>query len=158
MGKLLRWFALVGALVGALALPAAATSTGSEVSFVTVAVGQTSGVRQPLQAVIRDRAAWTELWRRHAGPAATVPAVDFTQEMVLAVFAGAAPVPRAVSIGRIVRENGRLTIWYSVRERLPIPEPEGLPPTAPFHIVRLARSGLPVVFMQAKTFPPAGTP
>ncbi len=158
MGKPLWWLAGVCALAGAFALPAVAASTGSQVSFVTVAAGQTSAVRQPLQTVIRDRAAWTDLWRRHAGPAASVPTVDFTQEMVVAVFAGASSVPRAVSIGRIVRENGRLTVWYSLRDRLPIPEPDGLPPTAPFHIVRLARSTLPVVFSQARTFPPATQP
>ncbi len=122
------------------------------VSFVTIASGRTSGILQPAQSVIRDRESWLALWRRHAGPAAPAPAVDFSREMAIAIFAGASAAPRIVTIARIVREPERLTVWYVVRER-PLTDTEGLKPTAAFHIVRLARSPLPVSFSAVKSFP-----
>jgi hypothetical protein len=122
------------------------------VPFATIAVGKSSGVQQSLQAVIRDRGAWLTLWRRHAGGPAPLPPVDFTREMVIALFDGASPPPRTVMIARIDRGPERLTVRYTVRE-LPLPDAEGLSPTAPFHIVRVARSPLPVSFSRLKTFP-----
>ncbi len=153
MRKTALVFTVLWVLAGASVLPAAAGADGLDVPFVTVAVGRTSGIHQPLQAVIHDRDAWLALWRRHAGAAARVPPVDFAREMVIAVFGGAGAGARTVRITRIARGPERLTVWYVVAERRPLPDAGEQTPAAPFHIVRLARSSLPVSFMQAKTFP-----
>ncbi len=146
-------FAVLWALGGAAVLPVVAAPNGPDVPFVTVATGRTSGIRQPLQVVIRERDAWLVLWRRHTGPAAGAPPVDFTREMVIAVFGGAGAGARTVTITRIARGPERLTVWYVVAERQPLPDAGDQTPAAPFHIVRLARSPLPVSFLQAKVFP-----
>ncbi len=146
-------FTVLWVLAGASVLPAAAGANGLDVPFVTVAAGRTSSIRQPLQVVIRERDAWLALWRRHAGSAAVAPPVDFAREMVIAVFGGTAAGARTVTITRIARGPERLTVWYVTAERSPLPEEGGQSPAAPFHIVRLARSSMPVTFMQAKAFP-----
>lgn len=153
MRKAVLVFAALWVLASASVLPAAGGADGPDVPFVTVATGRTSGIRQPHQAVIRERDAWLALWHRHAGSAAVAPPVDFAREMVVAVFGGAAAGARTVTITRIARGPARLTVWYVTAERSPLPDEGGQTPAAPFHIVRLARSSLPVSFMQAKTFP-----
>ncbi len=147
----LVFMVLVCAVLLASGEPGRSAPNAPAVPFVTIASGRTSGVLQPTQSVIRDRESWLVLWRRHAGPAGA-PRVDFSRQMVIAIFAGAASVPRTVTISQIVREPERLTVWYVVRET-PLPDAAGLPPGAPFHIVRLARSPLPVSFSQIKGFP-----
>ncbi len=153
MPKAVLMLAVLWVLTGASVLPSASGANGPDVPFVTVAAGRTSGIRQPLQVVIRERDAWQALWRRHAGSAAVAPPVDFAREMVVAVFGGAAAGARTVTITRIARGPERLTVWYVTAERSPLPDEGGQTPAAPFHIVRLARSSLPVSFMQAKAFP-----
>ena len=153
MRKTALVFTVLWVLAGASVLPGAAGANGLNVPFVTVAAGRTSGIRLPLQAVIRDRDAWLALWRRHAGAAAVAPPVDFAREMVVAVFGGSGAGARSVTITRIARGPERLTVWYVTAERSPLPDEGGQTPPAPFHIVRLARSSLPVSFKQTKTFP-----
>lgn len=138
-------------IVGSLAAPVWAQG-GRPVSYVTVAAGQTSGIRQPLLQVVRDQDAWEALWRRHAGGRSLpAPAVDFSRQMVVAVFAGESEAQK-VSITRIVEEQGRLVVWYGLGEMRPLPDgPAQM--AAPFHIVRLARSPLTVEFRRVKQFP-----
>ncbi len=124
------------------------------VPFVTLAKGKTSGVRVATEFVIRDRASWLALWRLHPalGPGSP-PTVDFGREMVIAIFAGETPASVALAISRITREPQRLIVWYSLADRHPLPQAEDAVQITPFHIVRLARSELPVRFMRAKTPP-----
>ncbi len=125
---------------------------GPTVPFVTVAAGNSSGIHEPEQLVIRDQATWFTVWRRHiASRALPVPAVDFDRQMIIAMFAGQSRVPRSLTIRRIVQESDRLVVWYTLRDTRPLPDGEGLTPAAPFQIVRLARSRLPVRFSQVKT-------
>ena len=53
----------------------------------TIAKGAQSNVDAPRQAVARTPAEWTALWRTHEYDKAA-PAVDFSREMVVAVFMG----------------------------------------------------------------------
>lgn len=132
---------------------------GPTVQFVTLASGKTSGVHEPTQLVIREQAAWRALWRRHAGPTVLpVPDVDFTREMVVAIFAGESQAPRALSIRRITRESAGLVVSYALGETRPVLETEGLPRSNAFAIVRLPASPLPVRFVQVKTMPVVRAP
>ena len=111
-------------------------------------------MRVPEQLVIRDEAAWRALWRRHAGPSAgPAPLVDFGRTMVLAVFAGESPPSAALGIVRITVASDRLAVWYMFRETRPLPAAEIGGSSAPYHIVKLARSSLPVSFFQIATPP-----
>lgn len=140
---------LLGAISSAGPQPALAQS-GPSVSFVTIAQGKNSSIREPARFVIRDQAAWRSLWRRHSGTTAA-PAVNFSRNMVIAVFAGEFAEPAAVAILRITREPNRLTVLYRAGPTRPLPD--GYTVVAPFHIVRVARSALPVRFLKIKTPP-----
>lgn len=146
----------MGAFVAMVVSLTPASSSGPDgptVPFTTVAMGNTSRIREPAHLVIRDRDAWLPTWRRHAGPALQAPPVDFSHDIVIAMFAGQSAAPRRMAITRIIREPARLVVWYVLADTRPLPDTEGVNPVAPFHIVRLARSPLPVRFFQAKTAP-----
>ncbi len=152
-----RRLAGVNLLVAAVALAASVTSgtslaqTGPTVPFVTVAEGHASGVHEPAKLVIRDQAAWLALWGRHRGSATgPIPAVDFGHDMVVAIFGGESREMRQLTIRKIVRDD-RLDVWYTLAATRPLPDGEGVTSVVPFHIVRLARSPLPVRFLQVKT-------
>ncbi len=120
--------------------------------FVTVAQGNASGVHEPTQLVIRDQAAWVTLWSRHRGATRDpVPAVDFSRDMVIAIFADESGTPRQLRIRQITQEADRLEVSYTLAVMGPLPEGEGASRVVPFHIVRLARSTLLVRFVRVKT-------
>lgn len=124
---------------------------GPSVPFKTVLAGTTSHITEPATVVVRDNAAWIALWHRHTGANHGMPpAVDFAHDMVVAVFGGASTEPTAAGVARITREPKGLVVWYSVQATRPGP-PESGTVRSPFHIVRLARSALPVTFYFLKT-------
>lgn len=140
-GTLFGW--MLGSLVGWAAV-AHSLGDGLAVSFSTVARGGVSRVKQPLDAVVRTREEWAALWARHVGPAAAAPTVDFSAEMVVAVFAGERPTTGFdLEITRVLSTDRGLQVAY--RERTPPPGALVRPVlTAPFHVIRLPRSELPV--------------
>ncbi|MGH2452282.1 MAG: hypothetical protein ACRDF5_00740 [bacterium] len=146
-------WALIALMVGLGAAPATSAPPPSAVPFVTLALGSRSAIIVPTQAVIRDTAAWTALWRGHTGsPSASAPAVDFQAAIVIAIFAGRSPASTAVAIRRILSDETRLVVQYTQGERRPLPMPEEMEAT-PFHIVRVARSARAVRFLLLKTPP-----
>lgn len=130
---------------------------GARMQFETIATGRQTRVRDAARYVIRDEAAWVALWKRHAGTAAA-PAVDFAREMVIAIFAGESPVPRALSVRFITRDASGLAVSYALGDARPIMDTDGLPRSNAFAIVRLAASPLPVRFLQVKTAPVVRSP
>lgn len=135
----------------ATASPPAISQTGRpSVPFVTLAQGTKSNIRIPTQMVIRNQAAWRALWRRHSRTAP--PSVTFNRHMVIAVFAGEFPEPAGIAVMRIIRGPDRLIVLYRGGPTRPLPNGGGIR-TTPFHIVRTARSTLPVDFKKIKTAP-----
>ncbi|MGQ0548877.1 MAG: hypothetical protein ACT4PY_04315 [Armatimonadota bacterium] len=152
---------LMGAIMLAIisvAAPLAEAQDGTPVPFETIATGRQTRVREATRVAIRDQAAWIALWTRHAGAGAAAPQVDFAREMVVAIFAGEAQVPRTLSIRRITRDPGGLAVAYSLGDARPILETDGLPRSNAFAIVRLVASPLPVRFIQVKTAPVVRSP
>jgi hypothetical protein len=123
------------------------------VPFTTVAAGTDSGIRTPTLVVIRNPADWTRVWQKHAvgtlAKDAAEPTIDFTKEMVIAVFAGEVSLDTRVTIIKIVQEKERLRVVYRIGAPPPGPMPTDLTAATPFHIVRLARSPSPVGFVPA---------
>lgn len=115
--------------------------------FDTVGQGPNSGIATPTATVIRNATDWARAWEAHAG-ADPVPAVDFSNDMVAAVFLGTRPTGGyGVEITALRREGNSLVVEYS--ERRPDPErivTEAL--TSPFHIVKFPRLAGPVQFRQ----------
>jgi hypothetical protein len=149
------WVVCVG-IVAWSVLPGVAQSSSS-VPFATIAIGTTSRIRGPERLAIRNQAAWQRLWRRHSGLTAA-PSVDFDTDMVIATFAGELSEPATLAIMRIVRESDRLVVLYRVGPTRPPLDGSGFPTVAPFHIVLVARSTLPVTFTQIKTPPVLAPP
>ncbi len=117
---------------------------GSPVPFVTVARGVHSGVKERLDATVRTTEAWAVLWARHSGASVAPPPVDFSAEMIVAVFAGGRSTSGyEVEITEVVAIDGELRVTY--RERRPPGGAIVLPAlTSPFHIIRLPRAEGPV--------------
>jgi hypothetical protein len=138
-----------------LAAPAGSVTGADEqvVPFTTVAAGTASGIRSLTLVVIRNPADWTRVWHKHAvglrGKEAAEPTIDFTQEMVIAVFAGEVGLDTRVSIITILQDKERLRVVYRIANPQPGPTPLDFAAITPFHIVRLARSPYPVAFVPA---------
>ena len=133
---------LIAILVVAIAQSAAQPVT-------TVAQGAYSGISDASEVVLRSRAEWDALWKAHAG-LQPIPAVDFSQEVVVAVFLGAR---RSGGFGAEIlgtrREAAALVIEY--RERVPAAgDIVTQAITSPFHIVRVPRFDGSIRFRKIK--------
>jgi VWFA-related protein len=79
--------------------------------------GPQSNVDEGRQVVARTAEEWQTLWTSHA-PDRPMPTVDFSREMVAAVFLGSRPTGGfAVEIAGAVEQDGALVVQY--RERRP---------------------------------------
>lgn len=113
-----------------------------------------SGVQKPRQVLVRDASALDQLWAEHriAAPGnapSAPPPVDFEREMVAGVFLGLSGPSGCdgVAITGLRREAQRLRIEY----RHTAPAAGVICTTAlssPAHLVRLARSDLPLDFVR----------
>jgi hypothetical protein len=128
-----------------------AGTTGAEavIAFTSIERTPHSGIAKPTFAVVRDDAAWADLWRRHAAPrrpAPVRPDVDFAREQVVAVFLGQRPNGcHAVEV-RQVRQaaTGRTVVYRETR-----PGPDDLCTAqivTPAHLVRVPASPLAAAF------------
>ena len=150
-GLMKTGFILVLGLFGAIFLPACSSTVSlaqTPVSFTTVGKGFYSGVREPLQVIIREQEEWATLWSRHASgrrPAPSPPLIDFSAEMVVGLFLGQKSTGGySVEITRAEVDGSNLRFYY--RESKPSPGaivPQVL--SQPYHLVRLSKSeGVPV--------------
>ena len=113
-----------------------------DTSFQTVVKGSRSGVREPLQIVIRSQAEWDALWKRHVSIETNPPpppAIDFNKQIVIGVFLGEKPTGGYdVEIIRTEQSDGALVIHY--REKSPLPGTIAIQAlTQPFHIIQVVR-------------------
>jgi hypothetical protein len=107
----------------------------------TIDKGTESNVDDATTVVVRDAAAWKKLWQGHA-PDRALPAVDFSHEMVVAVFMGSRTTSGYdVAIQGTREEGGALVVAY--RETAPAREAMTAQViTAPYHIAAVpVRSG-----------------
>ena len=120
---------------------AIAATAASRVTFQTLLKGYRSAVREPLQAAARNQADWKALWGKHVSTepnAPALPAVDFSREIVVAVFLGEKPTGgHDIEITNVEQRDGNLTVSFIEKS----PPPGGLVTqafTQPFHMVRVA--------------------
>jgi PrcB C-terminal len=102
--------------------------------------GTTSQIEASRQAVAQSAAEWSTLWSQHAGDRAR-PAVDFSKEMVVAVFLGTRPTA-GFSVEIVgAREEGA-TLIVSYRESRPQPgSVTAQILTSPYHFVAVPKHG-----------------
>jgi hypothetical protein len=123
-----------------------ATFAQDAVPLRAVDSGIVSQIDEREEAAVRTAAEWRALWARHA-PDAALPAVDFDQETVVAVFLGTRPTAGyGVQIVEAVRgAGGELTVRF--RERRPAGDAiTAQVITSPFAIVALPRTAAPIRF------------
>ena len=110
----------------------------------TVDKGQSSQIDAAKQVSARTADDWAKLWTAHAG-GRTQPAVDFTKEVVAAVFLGSRPsAGYAVDIVRARQEGVALVVSY--KETRPAPDSVAAQVlTSPYHIVAMPTGSATVV-------------
>jgi len=121
------------------------------IPVVTIQKGNFSGIHEPLQVTVRDQTEWEALWKRHTSnqsPPLPVPVVDFGTEMVVGLFAGDKTTGGyEVEITGAELKGSNLYIFYLEKN----PAPGGMTiqaVTQPFHLIKLARQDIPVVFVK----------
>lgn len=127
----------------------AAQDRATTVPFDTLARGTSSGITEARRDTIRDGNAFAALWQRHAAafsPPPALPAVDFTRDMVIAVWLGQRPTGgHAIEIVRLVETPENLRVETERRT----PPPGALVTqalTQPFHLIRARATHKPVTF------------
>ena len=127
-----------------------ACAAAAPVPFSTLAKGLASGVAQPTQIVVRTQDDWGGLWSRHMRTQTAPPPpppVDFSRDMVVALFMGERPTGGyAIEVTRIERTDSGLSVHY----RTTRPDPAAMQAqalTQPFHLVALPRTDGPVTFV-----------
>ena len=143
---------VVVALVAAAAAAAAAHTffaaahsevqmdSAQELAIATLAKANQSGQSGAAQYVVLDGGAWSTVWAQaHATvlPAPPLPEVDFTREMVIAVFQGTKPTAGfSVNIARVLDSGNTVEVF--VEDTSPGPQCfVASVLTSPYHIVKV---------------------
>jgi protease stability complex PrcB-like protein len=107
--------------------------------------GAMSQISSARQVAVTDRDAWARLWREHA-PDRPLPNVDFTREMVAAVFMGERPRGGyAIEIVGYREQGGSVVVQY--RETAPARDAiTAQVIVSPYHLVALPRRAGTVTF------------
>jgi PrcB C-terminal len=131
-------------------LDSGAANAPSTLPVRSLARGVFSGVAEARREVIRDPASWEKLWKEHATSeksAEIIPAVDFANEMVIAVTMGDRRTGGySVEIERVEPAEKSLKIF--VKQTAPRPGTMTIQTlTAPFHFVAVPKSDLKPEFV-----------
>jgi hypothetical protein len=105
----------------------------------TIEKGDQSNVDDARQVLVRTDAEWAKLWQQHSFDRPR-PAVDFSKEMVVAVFMGSRPnAGFSTTILSATAANGALIVRY--RETMPGPGTVSAQIlTFPYHLVAIPRA------------------
>jgi hypothetical protein len=135
---------IVAWLIVALAL---AVQPATQIRLL--AEGGDSPIRERLEVVIRTPNDWRVLSDRFA-PGESLPAVDFSSEMAVAIFVGPGRFSGyGVEIFSVVREGGHIVARY--RRRLPATHRASSPVVgAPYQIVAIPRDRRSVTFIEVR--------
>ncbi len=130
-------------LVAAVVLALLAGQEAGPVKFAAEWQGGRSRIIAAQSLLVEARADWEWLWRRHAGPRAKAPEVDFERHRVAAVFWGARERDQAERIAGAELDRGMLFLKV-------VPDPELVPPGMksgfPYSIVVIPK-GPPTVLL-----------
>lgn len=121
----------------------------SDCPIFTIEKGTKSGIKTAERVAIKEESDWRALWRRHREGSLvsdTVPSVDFDHSMVLAVFQGEGTKNCGlVNIDRVKVLPDKVVVFINEIEP-ETPSGNDKTTTSCFHIVKVGKSTLPVVF------------
>lgn len=156
------------ALMWCAAVQTAASQTPSDLSAVSMtrlragarAFSTYSGITEDSNFVVRDSAAWRQLWQRINKPfipSPALPPVDFAREMVVVAALGARPsAGYDVTIASVDRASEGIEV--SVRTRAPAAGcPVEAVVTQPVDLARVPFTAGPVRFRELNEVIPCGT-
>ena len=129
-----------------------ANTSARDFPFITIDKGLSSGVRERKFLVVKTEQEWSDLWQVHASkviPPKERPSADFNTEMVVAVFLGEQRSGGSnIEITRIEEDMGKRQLSVFWREnKAPTGSMVIQALTQPYHIVKLGKLELPVVFL-----------
>ena len=132
------------AWIPALAVRAGWVTWAAPAGARVLAEGSRSGITKPARRLARTETEWRALWKAHYPGGTNAPSVDWSREMVAAVFLGERPTGGYRIAVREAREvAGKLRV--TVVERKPPPDAMVTQAfTTPFQVVAVKRSRLPV--------------
>jgi len=128
--------------------------TPGRIDFYTIDCTAYSGVEEPANLVIRDSETWTAVWNRHTGSTGKVPAIDFGNTIVIAVFRGMLP---NLCYGTEIVDVYNVGSGLNVARVDTAPGMEaacGLSIVTPAHLVAVRRSDESVVFSAERSTVP----
>lgn len=125
------------------------TVVQEELGFTTISVGTHSGITSQANLVIQDKQAWIDLWNQHMlfmVEPSPPPEVDFSTNMVVAVFMGEVNTGgHALHIYEVVETESSIVVKM---ERIE-PGPRCIVTqalTQPYHIIQIAKTEKLVIF------------
>ncbi|KQW89892.1 hypothetical protein ASC94_19180 [Massilia sp. Root418] len=105
--------------------------------------------RPAANVVVKDAAAWAQLWSSYSNPGAPLPAVDFSKSMVLFAFYGVASGCDGTKLDEVARVDGKL--YVTSTDTPPGPKSACIASfTARGAMVTADRSDEPVVFISKR--------
>ncbi len=148
-------------VVLALAALGGAAATPVENAMRVVTEGTQSAIRQPRRVVVRTEDEWKKLWTEHTqrvDPKPALPAVDWSKEMLLAVFMGERSTGGyRIAVKEAREADGKLVV--TVTEQSPGFGGATIQVlTAPYQMVAVKRSSLPVDWKRQAVNPPGFRP
>jgi hypothetical protein len=118
------------------------TKAETKLSIATIEKGYRSGIRGPLQTVIRNQDEWNAFWKRHSSTdtnSMLAPIIDFSREMVVGIFLGEKSTGGyEVEMVRAERRDSSLYFYYR-EESPPVGAIVTQALTQPFHLVKITK-------------------
>lgn len=91
--------------------------SGTAIPFAPVVNDGFSNITAPRQVVVKDAASWAALWAEHSKTRIAAPSVDFSRNMVVAVFSGdVSSGCKTTSIVKVVSREGKMVVEYQERD------------------------------------------
>lgn len=95
--------------------------SGTPVAFKTIVSESFSNIETPREVVIKDAAAWSVLWAEHSKTRIAAPQVDFSRNMLVAVFQGSGnPGCGTFDVVHVGAKDGKLLVEYEIRDMSPV--------------------------------------
>lgn len=94
--------------------------SGTPVAFKTIVSESFSNIETAREVVIKDAAAWSALWAEHSKTRIAAPEVDFSRNMLVAIFHGNNPPCGSFDVVYAGSKDGKLLVEYEVRDMSPV--------------------------------------
>jgi len=125
--------------------------SGNPIAYKTIVSDSYSNIEAPREVVIKDLAAWNMLWAEHSKNKIAAPQVDFSRNMLVAVFAGSGNAGCGTfDVVNVMSRDGKVLVEYEHRDMSPVAICPAVV-TQPVRVIALPRIDAPVEFRKIVT-------